>query len=230
MADTPRLSPTVPTLPHLSLPLDAPLDPTSDEARRWLQDELSSARYNAQPGLLERLREWLDRLLSSSPDGGLPSVFLPVAIGLVVAVLALVLVRVLRREVGASGARDGSGILDVPDVPADVLRRQARAAADRGDWDAAVLDGVRALARAAVERVVLDDAPGRTAHEVALTLSAAFPAESTALLAAADAFDAVRYGDRSAGEAQARGVLALDDRLAAASPERLASAPAEPGR
>lgn len=218
----------MPTLPHLALPLDVPLDPTSDEARRWLEEELSGARYNAQPGLLERLREWLDRLLSSSPDGGLPSVFLPVAIGLVVGVLALVLYRVLRREVGSSGARSGSGVLDVPDLPATVLRRQARAAADRGDWDAAVLDGVRAVARAAVERVVLDDAPGRTAHEVALALATAFPAEDAALIAAADSFDAVRYGDRSATEAQARGVLALDDRLTATRPSRPGHVDAEP--
>ncbi|WP_299443162.1 DUF4129 domain-containing protein [uncultured Phycicoccus sp.] len=210
----------MPTLPHLVLPLDVPLDPTSDEARRWLEEELSSARYNAQPGLLERLREWLDRLLSSSPDGGLPSVFLPVAIGLLVGVLALVLYRVLRREVGSSGAQAGSGVLDVPDLPAAVLRRQARAAADRGDWDTAVLEGVRAVARAAVERVVLDDAPGRTAHEVALELATAFPAEDAALIAAADSFDAVRYGDRPATEAQARGVLALDDRLTATRPSR----------
>jgi hypothetical protein len=83
-----------------------------------------------------------------------------------------------------------------------------------------VLDGVRAVARAAVERVVLDDAPGRTAHEVALALAGPFPGEADALLRAADAFDAVRYGDQRATPDRARDVLALDERLAGTRPAR----------
>lgn len=215
----------VPTIPLVTAPFDAPLDPTSDEARRWLETELSSPQYSAQPGLLDRLRELLDRLLTSGPDAGLPSVALPIALGLLLAALALVLVRFLRRDVGADGRGSGPGPLDVPDVPAEVLRRQARDALARGDWDTAVLDGVRAVARSAVERVVLHDAPGRTAHEVALTLGSRFTGEDDALLAAADAFDAVRYGERRATEEQARAVLALDGRLAAARPAALATGP-----
>lgn len=200
-------------------PFDAPLDPSSDEARRWLEEELSSQRYHAQPSIIERIREFLEDLLGSQPSGGLPSVAVPIAIGLVLAVLALVLWRVLRREVGRSGG-DAGGVLDVPDLPASTLRASARAALAAGDWDGAVLDGVRTIARAAVERVVLDDAPGRTAHEVALALTPPFPSEAGALLAAADAFDAVRYGHRPASEQTARDVLALEDRLAAARPVR----------
>ncbi len=198
-------------------PFDAPLDPSSDDARRWLEQELSSPRYHAQPSLLERIREFIDRLLNASPDGGLPSVVVPIAVGLVIAVLGLVLWRVLRREVGRTGGGEDR-VLDVPDVPAATLRAQARAALARGDWDTAVLEGVRAIARAAVERVVLDDAPGRTAHEVAIALATPFPTEHGGLLAAADSFDAVRYGHRSASEEQARAVAALDERLASARP------------
>ncbi|NHA66715.1 DUF4129 domain-containing protein [Phycicoccus flavus] len=199
---------------------DAPLDPSSDEARRWLEQELTSPRYHEQPGLLDRFRELVERLLDSGPRTGLPSVFVPIAVGLVLAVLALVLVRVLRRDVGESGSGRGRGVLDVPDVPAATLRRQARDALDRGDWDTAVLDGLRAVARGAVERVIVDDAPGRTAHEVAVTLATPFPGEDAALIAAADAFDAVRYGERHATAEQARGVVALEERVAAARPDR----------
>ncbi len=201
----------------MTLPLDAPLDPSSDEARRWLEEELAKGVYNPQPGLTERFLEWLDRLTSASPAGGAPAVLLPVVIVVVVAVLALVLVTVLRREVRRSGAGPGR-VLDVPDVDAATLRARARAAAERRDWDDAVLDGVRAVARGGVERVVLDDAPGRTAHEVALALATPFPGESQALLHAADAFDAVRYGHRRASEEQARDVLALEERLAGTRP------------
>lgn len=206
--------------------LTPPLDPSSDEAREWLVRELASGRYQSRPGLLDRLRELLERLLGSSPDSGLPSVFLPVAIGLALAALALVLVRVLRRDVGRSGPADGSGVLDLPDVPADTLRRQARAALTGGDWDTAVLDGLRAVARGAVERALLDDAPGRTAHEVAVALSSLFPGEEGALVAAAEAFDAVRYGDRRATRTRAEEVVALDARVLAARPVRPAPEPA----
>ncbi|GIL35425.1 DUF4129 domain-containing protein [Phycicoccus sp. DTK01] len=206
---------------HLAVtPADAPLDPSNEQARRWLEEELTASRYHAQPSILERLNELLDRLLNARPEGGLPGVAVPIAVGLVVAVLALVLWRLLRRDVGGSAGRGSSRALDVPDVPAATLRASARAALERGDLDAAVLDGVRAIARAGVERVLLDDAPGRTAHEVAQLLGVTFPGEHTALADAADAFDAVRYGDRRATAEQARGVLDLDARLAAARPER----------
>lgn len=199
------------------LPLDAPLDPSSDEARRWLEDELAKGVYHAQPSLLERISEWIARLLSLTPDGGAPSFLVPVVVLVVLAVLALVLVRVLRREVGPT--RDAAGgVLDVPDVDAVTLRSRAREALARGNWDAAVLDGVRTIARSGVERVVLDDAPGRTAHEVALALASPFPSEGDSLLRAADVFDAVRYGHRRATEAQAREVLALEERLATTRP------------
>lgn len=201
----------------MTLPLDAPLDPSSDEARRWLEEELAKGAYNPQPGLVERFLEWLDRLLSATPEGGAPSFLLPVVLVVFVAVLALVLLAVLRREVRRAGPGSGH-VLDVPDLDAATLRARARAAAERGDWDGAVLDGVRTVARAGVERVVLDDAPGRTAHEVALALAVPFPGESPALLSAADAFDAVRYGHRRASQEQARDVLALDERLAGTRP------------
>ncbi len=211
---------------HLAVtPADAPLDPSNEQARRWLEEELTASRYNAQPSILERLNELLDRLLNARPEGGLPGVAVPIAVGLVVAVLALVLWRVLRRDVGRSAGGGSSRTLDVPDVPAATLRAAARAALERGDLDAAGLDGVRAIARAGVERVLLDDAPGRTAHEVAQLLGVPFPGEHAPLADAADAFDAVRYGDRRATAEQARAVLDLDARLAAARPER----PTTPG-
>jgi hypothetical protein len=198
-------------------PLDAPLDPTSDEARRWLEEELASDVYHPQPSLTQRFFEWLEHLLSIDAGSGGPSFLLPVVIVVLLAALVLVLVTVLRREVGR-GRAGGERILDVPDVDSATLRRRARDAADKGDWDAAVLDGVRCIARAGVERVVLDDAPGRTAHEVALALAGPFPQEAAALLSAADAFDAVRYGHRPATEEQARAVVGLDDRLSGARP------------
>ena len=202
----------------VTLPLEPPLDPSSDEARRWLERELSSGVYTRQPGLLDRIREWLDELFSTAGGGSLPGFVLPVVLGVALVLAVLVLVLVLRRDVGRRADGGDAGALDVPDVPADELRARARAALAAGDWDTAVLDGLRAVARRAVERVVLDDAPGRTAHEVSRALASPFPAEDEALARAADAFDAVRYGHRPATQDQARETVALEERLAATRP------------
>lgn len=204
----------------LSLALDAPLDPSNDEARRWAEEELRRSDYHPNPSLTERFIEFVDRLLGATAGGGAGNVVVAVLVLLLLAGLVVLLVVVLRREVGATGARGPAGVLDVPEVPAAVLRRRAREALAAGDWDTAVLDGLRTVARTAVERVVLDDAPGRTAHEVAVALTTPFPAEAGALGAAADAFDAVRYGHRGADETTARAVLDLEERLAAARPLR----------
>ena len=81
-----------------------------------------------------------------------------------------------------------------------------------------MLEAYRALARAAVERTILDDLPGRTAHEVAVALGPVFPGTRARLAGAADAFDAVRYGRRPAPHAAATEVLDLDADLAGRRP------------
>jgi len=59
----------------------------------------------------------------------------------------------------------------------------------------------------------LADAPGATAHEVALALGREFPHLRGRVDAAGALFDAVLYGDRPATAAQAASVIALDDEL-----------------
>ena len=53
--------------------LDPPLDPTSPEARTWLENELSKGIYRDDRSLLERLQNWLMELLSSTGSGSLPA-------------------------------------------------------------------------------------------------------------------------------------------------------------
>jgi hypothetical protein len=86
------------------------------------------------------------------------------------------------------------------------------------DWDTVVLDGYRAIVASGVERTVLDELPGRTAHEASIDLSRAFATEGESIRASADRFDAVRYGHDQAREDDARAILALDDRLANTRP------------
>jgi hypothetical protein len=152
-------------------------------------------------------------------------------------ILALVLLAVLavlafaardRWRTGALHApADRGPVLEGPRRPAADHRSAARAALAAGDHDAALLEGYRALAVAALERTLLDDRPGRTAHEVALDLAPVFPDQAADLRSAADLFDGVRYGARPAGEQEARQVLGLEERLLA-RPPRLPGTEAAP--
>jgi len=197
--------------------LDPPLDPTSPQARQWLEDELSKGIYREQKGLLERLQDWLNQLLSGSGGGGLAAWTVWIALALILAVVALVLVRSLRAERRMTGARR-EGVLDGPVRTAAEHRAAAARALADDDADTAVLEAYRAIARSAIERTLLEDLPGRTPHEVAVELAPVFPASAPALATAADAFDAVRYGRRAARPESARDIIALDAALARTRP------------
>lgn len=198
--------------------LAPPLDPTSPEARQWLEDELRRGIYREQPGLLARVWEWFQDLLGRGAGaGGLPAWTLGMLIVVALAVLALVVARSLawERRMTPSEYR---GVLDGPTSTAEEHRAAARQALVSGDDETAVLEAYRAVARSAVERTILDDQPGRTAHEVAVALAPAFPTGASALAAAADDFDAVRYGERRARTGSASAILALDADLVRTRP------------
>jgi hypothetical protein len=113
-------------------------------------------------------------------------------------------------------ARENDGkqpVLTGEVVTADELRERAEAALAAGRFEEAVVDGFRALAVRQVERGRLSDAPGATAHEVALALALEYAAAADRVHRSAGLFDAVRYGGRRATREQAASVLALDDDL-----------------
>lgn len=200
-------------------PLEAPpLDPSSAEARNWLVEELSKPAYRTEPTSVERFWDWLTRLLGGSEvASGPPAWVVPVVVLALLGVLALILVRTLRGSARAPGAGTGT-VLEEKGVSAAAYRARAEQAGQRGDWDRALLDGFRAISAASVERTLVGDAPGRTAHEVALALAPVFPSYAGQLRSAADAFDAVRYGRRPARPEAARAVLGLDADLARSRP------------
>jgi hypothetical protein len=199
--------------------LDPPLDPTSPQARQWLEDELRKGIYHEQKGLLERIWDWLNNLISGAGAGagGLAGWTIWIAVAVIVAVVALVLVRSMHAERRMRGPRS-DGVLDGPTRTAAEHRASAARALEAGDADTAVLEAYRALTRSAIERTLLDDLPGRTAHEVAVALAPVFPASASSLAVAADTFDAVRYGRRAARPESARDLIALDADLARTRP------------
>lgn len=195
--------------------LAPPIDPSSEDARRLLQEELAKNKYHPQPNPWERLLEWLRDLLNSSGPGGLglPGWLVPLVVAIVLAVVVLILVRTARGE-GALRRKGRAGaFVDDPSLTAADYRARAESAARDGDWDTLAVESFRAIATSAVERALLDDLPGRTAHEAAVELGPVFPAVAPRLRSGADSFDRVRYGRRHVTRESALDIQALDREL-----------------
>ena len=199
------------------------LDPTPPEARNWLKQELHGSDY--QNPWLDSVIRWILDQLRKLLDGaghlaGLSPVITVLMALVVIALLVWVLPRVRREPVVA--ASDGAVLEDVT-ITARHYRDQAAQAMRDGRYDDAVLDGFRAIAKDMSDRRVLNDAPGRTAHEVSLALASPFPDHADRLARAADLFDSVRYGHRRASAHQAGQIHELDAELVTTRPQLLAS-------
>lgn len=193
-----------------------PLQPSGDEGRHLLREELVRNEYHRH--LLQRILGWLWRRLeggvgaASGTHGLTAFVTMLIGAGLVVG-LVLLLSRVRRdrrRRIGVAA------VLPDDRPAASELRRRAEAALSDGRYADAVTDGFRALAVRQVERGRLVDQPGATAHEVAASLATSYPSHGERVGRTADLFDATLYGDRPATPEDATGVLALDDTLTGA--------------
>ncbi len=193
-----------------------PLQPSGDEGRRLLRDELVRDEYHRH--LLQRLLGWLMRRLqggvgAASGTNGVTA-FVTMLIGAALLVGLVVLLSRVRRDRRRRAATQA--VLPDDRPSAAELRRRAEAAVVDGRYADAVTDGFRALAVRQVERGHLHDQPGATAHEVAASLATSYPTHGEEVGRTADLFDATLYGDRPAGRDDAAGVLELDDALAGA--------------
>ncbi len=192
-----------------------PLDPSPDQARSSLRRELLKPEYNDQ-NLVQRLLDRLQRLLGSAIDTASAASPVQTLISMLVLIcLVAGLVWLLSRaRVSArhSAVADGA-VLTAEQISATQLRARAEAAFADGRHADALVDGFRALALRQMERGRIEDAPGATAHEVALALEATYPVQRERVGLSAGRFDSVLYGDRPATAGQARDVLVLDDEL-----------------
>jgi hypothetical protein len=195
----------------------APLEPGAPDARDLLIDELSNPAY------AEALPTWFDLLSQAVLDWFLSlfdrEVAGPPGLGLVIVLLIIAaLIAVAIAVYGIPARRRSSRLIDDLFGEADrrrarELRRDAEAAASRGDWAAAIADRFRAIARALDERTIVSVHPGTTEHDVARRAGGAFPTHADELGRAADVFDAVRYLGRPGDEQQYQAVARLDDQL-----------------
>ncbi|MFD5225040.1 DUF4129 domain-containing protein [Microbacterium sp. NPDC058342] len=205
------------------LPRADVLIPDGDEAQRWAEDELAKQEYQAaKPTWFDEwaagVVKWFFELFSTDGAGGVAPIAVTLIVIVVIAALVVALL-VWGRPRASRAARRGPELLgERDDRTAAQLRAEAERRAREQDWDAAVVLRFRALARALLERDLIDPAPGATAQGIAREASAPFPAHRDRLHDCAIAFDAVRYLGTPAGEAEYRALAVTDDELRAATP------------
>lgn len=206
---------------------DLPLVPDPDEARRWAEQELAKPEYAAaEPTPFDRIAQAITDFLAGLFRGGdgLAGWDGLLAVTVIVVVTALVLAafliwgrpRALRRSQASAVELFGAD-----ERSADELRREARAHAAAGEWNAAIVLAFRGLARGVAERGIVDPLPGATVHTFARDTARAFPSEQDRLDAAAAAFDDVRYLRRPGTPELYDVVVGADSALQAARPQTL---------
>ena len=166
------------------------------------------------PSLVSRLAtrfvHWLESLVVRTPSCG---------VSWLAVILLGVVVLALLGGVGyiALSARTGrrfrAAVVEGRPMSAAEHRSAADGLAAAGDYQAAIIERVRAIAVELESRQVLPPRPGRTAAELAAEAALAIPAEATALGRATRLFDDVRYGGRPGSQAGYQQIRDLDLRI-----------------
>jgi Domain of unknown function (DUF4129) len=163
-----------------------------------------------------RFWNWVGRILSrlfragsALPGGWWSSVALIAALVLVVAAVVFWI-----RPASARRARPGA-LLTGATLTAQDHRDLAARHAAAGDYGAAIVERMRAIAVSIEERGILPARPGRTADELAAQAGRALPALADLLAAAARLFDDVLYGGRDGTMTGYERLRELDDAVLA---------------
>lgn len=198
-------------------PVTIPRAPAREAAERELSDP---AYHQDDPSLLQRALnrfwEWVDDLFSAAsgatPGGGLGL--------LVITIAVLALVAALWWRLGTPHRAPASSPALFDDRPRTAAehRAAAEAHAAQGHWNQAVQERMRAIVRSLEERALLDPRPGCTADEAAAEASRTLPTHATELQAAAQSFDAITYGARTATEPTYARLTTLDEALTRTRP------------
>jgi len=199
--------------------MSVPVQPDRDLARAWANQELAHREYQAaRPSLFARAVNWLwDQLgLLDLGRGASSVVGLLIVSGLVATLIGFLLWRAggLHR----TARREGAAVLPSQHTTAADHRAAADRYAAAGQWDQALVERFRAIARELEERALLRPQPGRTAREVAKDGGQALPEQAAGLLSAAGYFDDVCYGHLSPGRDADLAVRELDEQIRAATP------------
>jgi Domain of unknown function (DUF4129) len=190
-------------------------------AQRLAREELSKGIYHPHMSFFQWLAgkagDLLRRLFNGA-SGVIPGGWWTlVALGALVVVVGAVILRrigpVARSRRARAGGLSGSTLLSAREH-----RDKADRAAVAGDYSAAILDYLRAIAAGLEERGVLGPDPGRTADEFAGQAGRLLPAHAAGLASAARLFDDVRYGGQAGTRAGCERLRDLEAAIAATAP------------
>jgi len=184
-------------------------------AQQLARRELARSMY--QPSAWMRIQDWvserLHRLFAdinlTVPGGWWALISLAIAVIVVAAVVMARIRPTANRRV--SGAIQIGAVLSARDH-----RELAERNSDAGDYSAALIEMVRAIAAELEERDLLPARPSRTADELAIEAGHALPAQAAELTAVANLFDDVMYGGRTGTAGAYRQAQALDAAVRAA--------------
>lgn len=192
-------------------------------AQRLARQELARSLY--RPSWLSRVRDaigrWLATLLEGGPGGAHHVQWWAVAVLIILVAAIFAGVLYLLGPARRSGRRRAAPVLDGTRLGAADHRRNSAQHAAAGDFAAAVIERMRAIAVDLEDRGVLPPRPGRTASELAAEAArslpaAALPGGAAALHDAARMFDDVRYGGRPGTRQGYEQVRDLDSAILAA--------------
>jgi len=195
-------------------------------AQQLARQELSRAIYHPAVPFTVRVERAIARLLyaaSSAVPGGWWALVALTALVVIAAAGVLAWIGPVAR----SRPRDSDPVLAGGTLSARDHRKNAERLAAVGDFTAAIVESVRAIAVDLEERGILPARVGRTADELAAEASRVLPDDPAGFRDAARLFDDVRYGERAGTAAGYQRLRDLDTRVRAARP--VAPAPPQPG-
>jgi len=186
------------------------------------QGQRLAHRELSEMSFWQRILHWLSRLLDGAtgavPHGWFGLIVLAVVLAAVV-VLVLFWVRPARARRAAQAVLSSDS-----SKTAQAFRQAAERLAAAGDYGAAIVEGVRAIAAELEQRGIVPPRPGRTADELAFEAGRELPDIAADLRAVMTLFDDILYGDKQGTETGYRSVVGLDADVRSARP---ALAPAD---
>jgi hypothetical protein len=202
---------------------------TRGQGQQLARDELSKAIYHPSTPLPVRIYDAVQHLLarfyadlsSAAPGGWWGFVAL-----LVVLVIVVGLVFASAGPVARQHRRAPAPLWAGRPLTARERREQARLLAGTGDFSAAILECMRAIAAGLEERAVIMPNPGLTADELAREAGQALPGHADELRRAAGLFDGICYGSRRGTREEYDQLSGLDIAIQHAKP---ATRPVPPG-
>ena len=196
-------------------------------AQQLARRELSRAIYHPAVPFTVRIERAIARLLNAAGNA-VPGGWWALVALTTLAVIAAAAVLAWIGPVARSRPKDSDPLLSGGKLSARDHRQKAERMAAAGDFTAAIIESVRAIAVELEERGILPARVGRTADELAAEASRLLPDDAARLGDAARLFDDVRYGARAGTAAGYLRLRDLDTRIRAARPV-VPATPMQPG-